>query len=94
MRRWDFIVGLGTAAAYPLRAQAQQVPVIGFLNSRSPGEDPRLVAAFREGLKQVGFIEGQNVVVEYRFAENRYDQRPALAADLVRLQEEQKHQVQ
>jgi putative ABC transport system substrate-binding protein len=84
MRRREFIVGLGTAAACSLRAQAQQVPVIGFLNSRSPGEDPQLVAAFREGLKEIGYIEGQNVVIEYRFAENQYDRLPTLATDLVR----------
>ena len=86
LRRREFIAGLGGAATWPLAAWAQRRPVIGFLWSRSPGDDPQLVAAFREGLKQVGYIEGQNVVIDYRFAENQYDRLPALAADLVRRQ--------
>jgi putative ABC transport system substrate-binding protein len=86
LRRREFIAALGGAAAWPLAARAQRRPVIGFLWSRSPGDDPQLVAAFREGLKQVGYIEGQNVVIDYRFAENQYDRLPAFAADLVRRQ--------
>jgi putative tryptophan/tyrosine transport system substrate-binding protein len=88
VRRREFITVLGGAAAWPLAARAQQpaVPVIGFLNSRAPGDDPHLLAAFRRGLKEAGFIDGQNVAIEYRFAENQYDRLPALAGDLVRRQ--------
>jgi putative ABC transport system substrate-binding protein len=89
MRRREFIAVLGgAAAALPLAARAQQsgMPVIGFLNSRAPGDDPHLLAAFRRGLEDSGFVEGQNVAIEYRFAENQYDRLPALAADLVRRQ--------
>src|ERR1700751_1933113 len=85
MRR-EFIAGLGSAAAWPLAARAQQpaVPVIGFL-SRQSADGPQIDSVpFRQGLKETGFVEGQNVAVEYRYAENQYDRLPALAADLVR----------
>jgi putative tryptophan/tyrosine transport system substrate-binding protein len=87
MRRRDFITLLGaTAISLPLVARAQQpgMPVVGFLGTRASGDDPQLLTAFRRGLKEVGYVEGQNVAMEYRFAENQYDRLPTLAADLVR----------
>ena len=86
MRRRAFITLLGGAAAWPLAARAQQpVSVIGFLSSRSPGESAGLVAAFREGLRETGFVEGPNLAIAFRWAEGRYEQLPALAAELVAL---------
>jgi ABC-type uncharacterized transport system substrate-binding protein len=87
--RRKFLATLGGAAAtWPLAARAQQsaTPVIGLLTSRAPGDEPRLLAAFRQGLKDAGFAEGQNVAIEYRFAGNQNERLPALAADLVRRQ--------
>jgi putative tryptophan/tyrosine transport system substrate-binding protein len=87
VRRREFIGLLGCAAsAWPRVARAQQaMPMIGFLSSRSPGESAALVAAFREGLREAGFIEGQNMTIAFRWAEGHYDRLPALAAELVAL---------
>src|ERR1700731_42589 len=86
--RREFIPLLGGAATWPFAARAQQpaMPVVGYLSARAPGADQHLLPAFRQGLKDVGYIEGQNVAIEYRFAENQYDRLPALAADLIRRQ--------
>jgi putative tryptophan/tyrosine transport system substrate-binding protein len=87
MRRREFIAGLGSAAAWPVVARAQQpiLPVIGFLSAQSAELDYKdATVPFLQSLKETGFVEGQNVAVEYRYAENQYDRLPALASDLVR----------
>ena len=86
MRRRDFIQGIvGSAAAWPLAALAQQpaAPIIGFLNPASPTEFAYRVAAFRNGLAEMGYVEDQNVKIEYRWAQRQYDRLPELATDLV-----------
>jgi putative ABC transport system substrate-binding protein len=85
MRRRDFIAALGSTVAWPFAARAQQpaMPVIGFLHSASRDMFTRPLAAFHQGLGEAGFVEGRNVSIEYRWAENHYDRLPAMAADLV-----------
>ena len=83
--RREFLAALGSAAAGPMGARAQQsIPVIGFLNSASPGPWMNFVTAFRNGLEAFGYVEGQNVAIEYRWADGQYDRLPELANDLVR----------
>ena len=87
MRRIGLAVLLGLGLfLVPLLADAQRpaMPIIGYLSQRSPTDSASIVAAFRQGLKEEGFVEGQNVAIEYRFAEGQLDRVPALASDLVR----------
>ena len=86
MRRREFITLISSAAMWPLAAGAQQsaMPMIGYLSARSPDETAHLVEAFRRGLGEQGFVEGQNVTIEYRWALGQYDRLPAMAAELVR----------
>jgi putative ABC transport system substrate-binding protein len=87
MKRRTFIAGIGSAAAWPLAVQAQrsEMPVIGFLSTQSADDDyENFTVPFLQGLKETGYVERQNVAVEYRYAENQIDRLPALVADLVR----------
>jgi putative ABC transport system substrate-binding protein len=85
MKRRDFIAALGGAAAWPFTTRAQQVmPVVGFVRTTSLADSGHFVSAFRQGLRDAGFIEGQNVTIEFRFAENQLDRLPGLLAELIR----------
>jgi putative ABC transport system substrate-binding protein len=85
MRRRNFIALLGGAAAWPLAARVQQhtTPVVGFLSSRSADDSVRVVAAFREGLAEIGYVDGRDATIEFRWAQGRFERLPALAAELV-----------
>jgi ABC-type uncharacterized transport system substrate-binding protein len=85
MRRREFITLVSAITAWPLTARAQQLtkPVIGYLNGASAAEFPHLLAGFRRGLSETGYVEGSNITIEYRYADGRYDRLPALAVDLV-----------
>ena len=83
MRRRDFIAVIGSLAAMPLAARAQQMPVIGWLNTTSADAYAHYVRAFQQSLSESGFVDGQNVAIEYRWAESHLDRLPALAAELV-----------
>ena len=86
MRRREFVAHLGGAAAWPLPLSAQPLamPVVGFVRSTTRAPFENLVTAFRDGLKETGFVEGQNIAVDHRFADNQRGRLPALVADLIR----------
>src|SRR5215510_1509564 len=88
LKRREFMTLLGGAAAWPLTARAQQrsLPVIGFINAGSPDAQSDRVRAFRQGLKDTGHVDGENVTIEYRWGENRTDRLPTLVAELIRRQ--------
>ena len=88
MKRREFIAWLGSAAAWPMAARAQQtmMPVVGLLDQRSPDALADRLRGFHRGLKESGYVEGENVTIAYRWAENQTDRLPELAADLVRRQ--------
>src|SRR5262245_11869943 len=85
MRRREFVTLFGGALAWPLAARAQQpaMPVLGWMSGRSPEDSAHLLAAFRDGLRETGFVEGETVAIEYLWARGKYDLLPSLAADLV-----------
>src|SRR3974390_554741 len=87
MRRREFVTYVGGVVAWPLVARAQQpaMPVIGYLNSGSPDSDSSRLTGLRHGLNEAGYVEGRNLVVEYRWAGNQFDRLPALAVDLVQI---------
>jgi putative tryptophan/tyrosine transport system substrate-binding protein len=84
LKRRDFITLLGGAAAWPIAARAQQpvIPTVGFVRITTPQDSAHLVAAFRRGLAENGYVEGQNVTIEYRYALNQVERLPAIMADL------------
>ena len=84
MRRRELITALGVAATWPFAARAAEMPVIGYLFAGSPEQTTHLLSAFRQGLSEAGYIEGQNVAIEYRWAHTDNTRLPELAADLVR----------
>src|SRR5262245_65448244 len=85
MRRRELLAVLGGAAAWPVAARGQQpaMPVVGFMSARSANDSARVVAAFRQGLAEMNYVEGRNVAIEFRWAEGQHDRLPALARELV-----------